>query len=115
MLASGGARVTVLGSPDALEGLTVAGLVAAGQGLDEWLVSRAGALTPCDGVLLDAEAAEEDAPLLHGRLPPDSAFLVSGPGGDLTVSRPAPAPWRDPGRSAPSGCPWPGSRWSPRR
>jgi ADP-heptose:LPS heptosyltransferase/GT2 family glycosyltransferase len=117
MLACGGARVTVLGSPDVMEGLSVTGLAVTPGALGDWLVSRAGSLAPCDGVLLDAESAEADATLLHGRLSPGCALIVNGPGAEadgLSVTCPAPAPWLDPlaagtvpPKALPSGRPWP--------
>ena len=130
MLASGGARVTVLGPPDVLEGVSVTGLTVAARDLGEWLVSRGGVLAPCDGVLLDAAAAAGDEALLHGRLSPECALLVNGPGprpaadaasavedlGGLTVTSPAPAAWRDPASADPqyyAQKPWlPGPRSS---
>jgi len=115
MLAAGGASVTVLGPPEVLEGLSVAGLHAAPEDLGEWLVARNGSLHPCDAVLLDGEkVAAEGVPLLRGRLPAESALLVNGPGvrgeaadaateegAGLAITQPAPPAWRDPAGADP--------------
>jgi GT2 family glycosyltransferase len=109
MLASGGAQVTLLGRGHVLEGITVPGLVSAGDDLGDWLAARGGVLPPCDAVLLDAGSADDDLRLLQGRLSPSCAVLVNGPGGPpipdgagaaervagLTAIAP-PAAWRDP-------------------
>jgi len=111
MLASGGARVTLLGKAGVLERTPVPGLTVASQDLGEWLVSRGGVLSPFDGVLLDGDAPEEDERLLRGRLSRECTLLVNGlrPGArapaasgetegvdGLAVASPAPAEWQDP-------------------
>lgn len=110
MLASGGARVTLLGKAGVLQGTPIPGLTVASQDLGEWLLSRSGVLSPFDGVLLDADGPDDDVRLLRGRLSRECTLLVNGapPGATaaasgetegvdgLAVASPAPAEWQDP-------------------
>ena len=109
MLAGGGAEVTALGTGGFMEGFPVAGVTAAWQELGDWLVSRGGTLSGIDGVLLDADTAEEDERLLRGRLGSECMVIVNAPGhptslapadgesvDGLILACPPPAALRDP-------------------